>query len=85
MAAKNDEHVHHPICEACGKQFADTNQLSTHIDEQHRKKVIHDIIARVDLHTIFFNCLVVFLNIMVIITSMSCFSINIRSLFNYRI
>ena len=37
MAAKNDEHVHHPICEACGKQFADTNQLSTHIDEQHRK------------------------------------------------
>ncbi len=36
-AKKDDEHVHHPICEACGKEFDDTNQLSIHIDEQHRK------------------------------------------------
>jgi len=36
MGIKGDEHVHHPVCEACGKEFADTHQLSVHIDEQHR-------------------------------------------------
>ena len=36
MGAKGDEHAHHPVCEACGKEFADTHQLSLHIDEQHR-------------------------------------------------
>ena len=36
MGAKGDKHVHHPVCEACGKEFADTHQLSVHIDEEHR-------------------------------------------------
>jgi hypothetical protein len=30
MGAKGDKHVHHPVCEACGKEFADTHQLSVH-------------------------------------------------------
>ena len=37
MGAKSDEHVHHPICETCGKEFSDVNQLSRHIDEEHRR------------------------------------------------
>ena len=36
MGAKSDEHIHHPICEACGKEFSDVNQLR-HIDEEHRR------------------------------------------------
>jgi uncharacterized membrane protein YvbJ len=36
MASKGDEHIHHPVCEVCGKEFSDTHQLSMHIDEIHR-------------------------------------------------
>jgi uncharacterized membrane protein YvbJ len=36
MASKGDEHIHHPVCEVCGKEFSDTRQLSMHIDEIHR-------------------------------------------------
>jgi len=34
MGAKGDEHIHHPVCEVCGKEFADTHQLSVQIDEE---------------------------------------------------
>jgi hypothetical protein len=34
---KGDEHPHHPVCEACGKEFSNTHELSVHIDEAHRK------------------------------------------------
>lgn len=36
MGANADEHTHHPICEACGKEFSDTRELSEHIDREHR-------------------------------------------------
>jgi hypothetical protein len=34
--AKGDEHPHHPVCEACGEEFATAEQLSEHIDHKHR-------------------------------------------------
>jgi hypothetical protein len=36
METKGDEHLHHPICEVCGKEFNDTHELSIHIDQVHR-------------------------------------------------
>jgi hypothetical protein len=33
-----DEHSHHPLCEACGQEFATVDQLSMHIDQAHRGK-----------------------------------------------
>ncbi len=33
MGAKGDEHAHRLVFGACGKEFADTHQLSVHIDE----------------------------------------------------
>ena len=35
---ERDEHLHHPVCEICQKEFKDTNELSVHIDEVHRTK-----------------------------------------------
>ena len=37
---KGDEHLHHPVCEVCQKEFTDTHELSVHIDQTHRKKDI---------------------------------------------
>lgn len=39
MGAKGDEHAHHPVCGASGI-FADTHQLSVHIDEEHPRHPI---------------------------------------------
>ena len=39
-----DEHLHHPVCEVCQKEFTDTHELSVHIDQTHRKKDISSII-----------------------------------------
>jgi uncharacterized C2H2 Zn-finger protein len=36
MGSKGDEHLHHPRCEVCGKEFSDTHELSVHIDKVHR-------------------------------------------------
>src|SRR5918997_1908905 len=30
---KGDEHLHHPMCEVCQKEFSDTHELSGHINE----------------------------------------------------
>ena len=38
METKGDEHLHHPICEICQKEFKNTHELSTHIDQVHRSK-----------------------------------------------
>jgi uncharacterized C2H2 Zn-finger protein len=35
-SSEGDEHLHHPKCEACGKEFNDTKELSVHIDSEHR-------------------------------------------------
>ena len=35
---ESDEHLHHPVCEICQKEFKDTHELSVHIDEVHRTK-----------------------------------------------
>ena len=35
---KGDEHLHHPMCEVCQKEFSDTHELSVHINEAHRNK-----------------------------------------------
>ena len=37
MASKGDEHLHHPKCEACGKEFSTTKELTLHIDNEHRR------------------------------------------------
>ena len=37
MTIEGDEHIHHPVCEVCGKEFSNTHDLSVHIDEEHRK------------------------------------------------
>lgn len=34
--AKGDEHIHHPRCEICEKEFDTTHELSIHIDQMHR-------------------------------------------------
>ena len=36
MKAKGDKHLHHPVCEICGKEFVNTHELSVHIDQVHR-------------------------------------------------
>jgi uncharacterized C2H2 Zn-finger protein len=33
-----DEHLHHPVCEVCQKEFSDTHELSVHINEAHRNE-----------------------------------------------
>ena len=38
METKGDEHLHHPICEICKKEFKSTYELSVHIDQVHRSK-----------------------------------------------
>ena len=38
METKGDEHLHHPICETCQKEFKSTHELSVHIDQVHRSK-----------------------------------------------
>ena len=38
METKGDEHLHHPLCEICQKEFNSTNELSVHIDQVHRSK-----------------------------------------------
>lgn len=38
METKEDEHLHHPICEICQKEFKNTHELSAHIDQVHRSK-----------------------------------------------
>jgi hypothetical protein len=30
METKGDEHLHHPLCEICQKEFNSTNELSVH-------------------------------------------------------
>jgi hypothetical protein len=38
METKGDEHLHHPLCEICQKEFNSTHELSVHIDQVHRSK-----------------------------------------------
>jgi hypothetical protein len=38
METKGDEHLHHPLCEICQKEFNSTQELSAHIDQVHRSK-----------------------------------------------
>lgn len=38
MASKGGEHPHHPLCEACGEEFATVEQLGEHVDQVHRQK-----------------------------------------------
>jgi hypothetical protein len=33
----NDENSLPPVCEACGKQFANSAELSDHLNEMHKK------------------------------------------------
>ena len=33
---KGDEHLHHPVCEVCQKEFDDVHELSKHVNEEHR-------------------------------------------------
>lgn len=35
---KGDEHLHHPICEVCQKEFNNTHELSVHVDKAHRNQ-----------------------------------------------
>ena len=38
METKGDEHLHHPLCGICQKEFNSINELSAHIDQVHRSK-----------------------------------------------
>jgi hypothetical protein len=35
---KRDEHLHHPVCEVCQKEFNDVHELSKHVNEEHRNQ-----------------------------------------------
>jgi hypothetical protein len=35
---KGDEHLHHPVCEVCQKEFDDVHELSKHVNEKHRNQ-----------------------------------------------
>lgn len=35
---KGDQHIHHPVCEICQKEFNDTHKLNEHTDQVHRNK-----------------------------------------------
>ena len=35
---KGDEHLHHPVCEVCQKEFDDVQELSKHVNEEHRNQ-----------------------------------------------
>jgi uncharacterized C2H2 Zn-finger protein len=35
---KGDEHLHHPVCEVCQKEFDDVHELSKHVNEEHRNQ-----------------------------------------------
>ena len=37
---RGDEHLYHPLCEICQKEFKDTHELSIHIDQVHRAKLL---------------------------------------------
>jgi hypothetical protein len=38
METKGDEHLHHPFCEICQREFKSAHELSIHIDQVHRSK-----------------------------------------------
>jgi hypothetical protein len=38
METKGDEHLHHPLCEICQKEYSSTRELSVRIDQVHRNK-----------------------------------------------
>ena len=35
---KGDEHLRHPVCEVCQKEFDDVHELSKHVNEEHRNQ-----------------------------------------------
>jgi uncharacterized C2H2 Zn-finger protein len=35
---KGDEHLHHPVCEVCQKEFDDVHELSKHVNQEHRNQ-----------------------------------------------
>jgi hypothetical protein len=32
---KGDEHLHHPVCEICQKEFDNVHELSKHVNAEH--------------------------------------------------
>ena len=38
MNKPSDEHTHHPVCEACGKEFDNVHELTVHVDKEHQHK-----------------------------------------------
>ena len=35
---KGDEHLHHPVCEVCQKEFDNVHELSKHVNAEHRNQ-----------------------------------------------
>jgi uncharacterized C2H2 Zn-finger protein len=35
---KGDEHLHHPVCEVCHREFDDVHELSKHVNQEHRNQ-----------------------------------------------
>ena len=35
---EGDEHLHHPVCEVCQKEFDDVHELSKHVNQEHRNQ-----------------------------------------------
>jgi uncharacterized C2H2 Zn-finger protein len=35
---RGDEHLHHPVCEVCQKEFHDVHELSKHVNQEHRNQ-----------------------------------------------
>jgi hypothetical protein len=33
---EGDEHLHHPVCEVCQKEFDNVHELSKHVNAEHR-------------------------------------------------
>jgi hypothetical protein len=38
MNRPSDEHTHHPVCEAYGKEFDNVHELTVHVDKEHQHK-----------------------------------------------
>lgn len=38
MNKSSDEHTNHPVCETCGKEFDNIQELTVHVEKEHQHK-----------------------------------------------
>ena len=38
MSKLSDEHTNHPVCDICGMEFDNVNDLTVHVEKEHQHK-----------------------------------------------